>query len=63
MKSRFYFSKQKGSYRIIDRQLDLHIATCNFREAAVQIASALNEQNFKATLKVVNLSVSKQELP
>ncbi len=43
MTQRFYFSRRKdGSYHIIDRYIDLRIAKAEFREAAVQIIAALN---------------------
>ena len=40
----FWTRKAKdGLYRIMDRKLDLHIASCNFREAANLITDSLNK--------------------
>ena len=41
--NRYYFSRRKdGIYYIMDRTLKLHIAKCDFREAAHQVVKALN---------------------
>jgi hypothetical protein len=42
--SRYYFSRIKGQgYKIQDRKLHIHIAVCDFREAAALIVRALNQ--------------------
>lgn len=42
---RYFFSRKRdGSYRIMDRKLETHIAKTDWREAAVLITQALNER-------------------
>jgi hypothetical protein len=42
--SRYYFSysRVQACYKINDRKLHIHIATCQYREAAALLARALN---------------------
>lgn len=50
--NRYYFSRRKGEYYILDRTLDTRIAKTDWREAAHQICIALSNLECSRTAKV-----------